>query len=73
LAQVAESDQDGVASNIIEEFMKAGEALYKKRDGKQMMRDVIDLIGINLEFGKRLVVKLDISNGLVMLDKERKD
>lgn len=53
--------------------MKAGLALYKKRDGKSMMRDVIDLIGINLEFGKRLVVKLDVSNGLVVLDKERKD
>lgn len=34
--------------------MKDGQSFYKSEDQSSMMRDVIDLIGINLKFAKRL-------------------
>lgn len=38
-----------------------------------MMRDVIDLIGINLEFAKRLISKIETSNSLQELDAESRE
>ena len=62
-----------MASSIIDEFMKGGQGLYKNRDQSAMMRDIIDLIGINLKFAKRLMAKGEPPNRIEDMDVESKE
>jgi hypothetical protein len=59
LMKIAESDPDGIVFSIIDEFIREGKALYKNRNQQAMMRDVIDLIGIQLEQAKKLMVRIE--------------
>lgn len=47
--KIAEMDHDGVIIGIIDEYMQGQKEIYKTRNQNSMVRDVIDLIGIQLE------------------------
>lgn len=59
LMKIAESDPDGVVFDVIDEFIREGKTLYKNRNQSAMMRDIIDLIGIQLEQAKKLMVRIE--------------
>ena len=52
-------DHEGVIIGIIDEYMQGQKEIYKVRGQASLVRDVIDLIGIQLEQAKKLLIRIE--------------